>query len=923
MEHSSIVITDITLNGTQLKSIDSNNEAPVPAVGNKSSIESAAAIEGSVADSSRIDAANDSGDHVTVTLGVSDQPMSKTFKRDANGNVVKEGTPQAAVMQGFAPISFGRMGEFKEIVAGLDNRSYLLYGGSIDDNTTTIGGRRQELYPFQDRPSIMCGDFDAERGSEGKAPEELVAAYKKIFSNLDDFGYIVFTSTSSHIYYGDELVYHRGNCKMYLKVESGTMIPELLQRIADHSWLYGEGFIKLNRTGSMSAEGLVDMAMKTSNQVDYVAGAICKDGLEQRRPEPIVNEGRAFGYADMPPDVSERIKPLIAQAKAAKKPEADQLREKYTIDNQSRGIPMSTTDRALDQLELAHDFELTLSTGVMISVADVFAGLEKYHDAPIYDVFGGHRCDRTKIYTDGPLPVIHTLDDGGQTFKLVDTPNRDKVLKSVPDDKQEEISSYLDLDDIAAKFAEKKVAKELGIPVDDLRQIRSSALEPDEGHGSQLRQFEKQYAYVSSGSKVLDMESLDQGSLAEYELQEFRNAHKHLTDSDGNQVTDKWLRSNKIKRVRATRFAPDRWHEQTFMKGKFEVLNSYIPPKWETTDEPPQTTLDHIDYLFPEPEERAYFLDWNSHMVQNPGCRLPMILMVSTAFGTGRGTLCTVLKGMYGTYASQVDFNKLCGDSPYNDWKTRKLLIIVGETKETNKQSSDMGSRIRAYETLKETIDTAPIRDQEINPKYGKKYTDDIFLNVIASSNDLSPLMLPKGDRRVAVLSNPDEKQCDAYYANLSKVLATEGEARKLWNYFLNRQISASFNPGEPICTYAKQRMEEASLSSSEQLYADVLDLLQGDIATLEQFSKVLEEEVTNPKNHYGSRLDDYAKHAKDQFNKADTLTKDRRAKHKVISGQDGLRPRIIRNQAKWRGCWEANNGSGRADIKAEVTKNG
>ena len=185
--------------------------------------------------------------------------------------------------------------------------------------------------------------------------------------------------------------------------------------------------------------------------------------------------------------------------------------------------------------------------------------------------------------------------------------------------------------------------------------------------------------------------------------------------------------------------------------------------------------------------------------------------------------------------------------------------------------------------------------------------------------------MLPKGDRRVAVLSNPDEKHPggEAYYANLTKVLATEDEARKLWNYFLNRQISASFNPGEPICTYAKQRMEEASLSSSEQLYADVLDLLQGDIATLEQFSKVLEEEVTNPKNHYGSRLDDYAKHAKDQFNKADTLTKDRRAKHKVISGQDGLRPRIIRNQAKWRGCWEANNGSGRADIKAEVTKNG
>ena len=119
MEDSSIVVTDITLNGKKLKGLDPNKEGLVSVAGNNSSVESTAVIEGGDVVFAVKDAANDSGDHVTVTLGVSDEPMSKTFKRDVNGQVVKEGAPQASVKQGFGSISFDSMPDFAGIVAEL------------------------------------------------------------------------------------------------------------------------------------------------------------------------------------------------------------------------------------------------------------------------------------------------------------------------------------------------------------------------------------------------------------------------------------------------------------------------------------------------------------------------------------------------------------------------------------------------------------------------------------------------------------------------------------------------------------------------------------------------------------------------------------------------------------------------------------
>jgi len=525
---------------------------------------------------------NDSPIHTKITLGISNAPTSKKFSPNEAGDVVKTPAPQSSVNQGFSTLTIESMQDLSDIHADLQQDSYLLYGVSKEEQLG-VRARKKDSYPFSTTSSILCGDFDSQDGTEGKTPEKLVQAWKQIIPNLDDFAYMVVASTSSNIYKGSERAYHKGNCKLYLTVESGKLIPTLLQHIADHSWLHDEGYIKLNRTGGMSAEGLVDMAMKTSNQVDYAAGAICEGGFEQRRPSPIINEGRAFTKADMPADVSAQIEPLIAAAKEAKKPESEKLREAYMIRNENQGIPRATTTRALDRDELTHDFVLKDDTGDSFTVADVYAHKTKYHGRSLYDVFGGPRSDRTKIYTDGVNPVIHTMDDGGINYALVDTPNRDKILNNTPKEQRDELSAYIDMTETEAKFRAKETAKRLGLTTNNLLEIRTQALEPDNPTGSPLNSMESRYVLLSHGSKVVDTKGLEQGLLSEYDLTDFHNAHKHLTTTNGKQLTYKWLRSPNIKRLRGFIFAPDRRNEQTIWKGEYEMLNSYQHPKYATS----------------------------------------------------------------------------------------------------------------------------------------------------------------------------------------------------------------------------------------------------------------------------------------------------------------------------------------------------
>ena len=277
---------------------------------------------------------------------------------------------------------------------------------------------------------------------------------------------------------------------------------------------------------------------------------------------------------------------------------------------------------------------------------------------------------------------------------------------------------FLELDDVQAEFVIKDYAQQLGIKVDFLRKLRKEVEDSlATPYGSGLQQMENQYAFITQGSKVIDINALAQGSLSEYDLTDFGNANKHLVTGEGKQLTDQWLRSRNTTRLRSLVFAPDRRSELTISKGSYNLLNTYIHPQWHHDGEIPVATLEHIKFLLPDEDERTYFLNWLSYLVQNPGARLPMVLMVSTCFGVGRGTLNTVLRRMFGSYARETSFKSLCGNSPYNDWMSKTVLVTVGETKEANSKSSEAVSRIEAYEHIKSIIDTAPLRDVVINPK--------------------------------------------------------------------------------------------------------------------------------------------------------------------------------------------------------------
>lgn len=55
----------------------------------------------------------------------------------------------------------------------------------------------------------------------------------------------------------------------------------------------------------------------------------------------------------------------------------------------------------------------------------------------------------------------------------------------------------------------------------------------------------------------------------------------------------------------------------------------------------------------------------------------------------------------------------------------------------------------------------------EVNNKYGKKITEDIFTSFLFLSNHIDAIIIPEEDRRIAVFGGPDHLQDVKYYETL------------------------------------------------------------------------------------------------------------------------------------------------------------
>lgn len=350
--------------------------------------------------------------------------------------------------------------------------------------------------------------------------------------------------------------------------------------------------------------------------------------------------------------------------------------------------------------------------------------------------------------------------------------------------------------------------------------------------------FLKRFLYVIQGDRVCDLTRPPYNCMME--MKAFRNLmapYQFPPIGKGNPTpaTKKWLEHPAKQVAESTGYQPGVGRLIERPDGRFEVNEFYMPEHAKTSDMGKVATfLNHMAYLVPDDWQRRFFIARLAWFVQRPERRCPVtILHVSTAHGTGRGWISQLMERVLGKWnCSRTRMKVLC-DNQFHDYLYHTLLCTIDEVRENDKR----------YEVNDKIRDVLTEPRFEVNSKYGKKMTIDIFTGFLFYTNHIDALVLPEEDRRIAVLGGPDTEAGEEHYAHLYSALGDSNFIAQVYWYLMNVDIS-QFNWQRAPTTKERQLMIESNKSDLEAAVISVLENPPAPAMTYQQIVNEVIKEV-------------------------------------------------------------------------------
>lgn len=374
-----------------------------------------------------------------------------------------------------------------------------------------------------------------------------------------------------------------------------------------------------------------------------------------------------------------------------------------------------------------------------------------------------------------------------------------------------------------------------------------------------LAEFLKRYVYVATDDTVHDLWSHQETE--NLRLQNFNNKMKKYSmiiefptkrtdendaviwDQKEVMVADQWLKHADRQDVQGMIYAPSRNATRVVKRHSQDYLNSYRAPVFEKPENPAQEHLkpfmDHIEYMFPDENEREWFLSWMALNIQHPENRCKVTpLHVSVREGTGRGWMVELMNDLLGSWNCRSVKIEEVTDAKFNAFLANSLLIFVDEVYEPG------GGKFRVMDKIRATLTENQI---EINEKNVKARKRDIHANFFLMTNHPDALSISDTDRRINVL------WCDAdplampnagedYFDQLYAWKKSGKNVAALYYFLLERDLSG-FKWQRSFKGKSRERLIANSMSDVERAFLDFLREPQWPVMTLEKIAEQMSRE--------------------------------------------------------------------------------
>jgi len=342
---------------------------------------------------------------------------------------------------------------------------------------------------------------------------------------------------------------------------------------------------------------------------------------------------------------------------------------------------------------------------------------------------------------------------------------------------------------------------------------------------SQLWAFNSQYCFNRDPNNVSIIDKATGVPMSEKDFgSRERNRRIIVRNNAGNLIevsaAEVWCTWSFREEVDGMIFDPSQKHQIVYQGAK-RLFNTYVG--WPIRPisgsvEPWIEAFNHVFARLPSGRKgRDYVLAWLADIIQNPGQRQMVALLIIGLGGIGKSFLFELFGACLG---NGVYYRKINNKSLHSEWTSWRRNLLFAQCEEVTMRGDRVN--VRDADFFKDAI-TGETKD--INEKYGGNYQQASYEAFLFLSNYSNPMLITPDDRRYFVynaghtLNLPHvERMSKELVARLQRWRDEENGIAKLLEYFLTYKIPAWFDRTDPAPdTQDKVDVAEAVALSYEE----------------------------------------------------------------------------------------------------------
>jgi len=280
-----------------------------------------------------------------------------------------------------------------------------------------------------------------------------------------------------------------------------------------------------------------------------------------------------------------------------------------------------------------------------------------------------------------------------------------------------------------------------------------------------LSDWEKRFAMVDleDSSEVHDIKApiykARRHTLRAFREQNAGYVHRFLTpegETKAEPMVTAWQNSKNVRHFAGYTYQPGKPRfckkQGAYGDDSLYINRFFFPPHDDSVQDPEALItpfMDLIKHLFPEPEERAWFVEWLARSIQYPQCRSFVTpINITSVTGTGRGILFDILRLLVGAHNTH-DVSPDDMEGRFNGFLDKCLIACVQEIK------ANTGSKkYQTWERMKSLLADTVANIQE---KGKDSYTAHVYANFLMFSNNIDALPIRDvNERRIYAMRGAD-----------------------------------------------------------------------------------------------------------------------------------------------------------------------